>query len=143
MDKYNVVIDTNVIVSVLISHKKESSTYKVLELVFNKNINCYYTDDILSEYKDVLNRDKFNFDKGMVNEFLEEFINTSNRINLKNIDKIDSKINEVIDKKDIPFYKIVTCDKIKDCYLITGNKKHFPTNDHILTPSEFLTQYKY
>ena len=32
MDKYNVVIDTNVIVSVLISHKKESSTYKVLEL---------------------------------------------------------------------------------------------------------------
>ena len=143
MDKYNVVIDTNVIVSVLISHKKESSTYKVLELVFNKSINCYYTDDILSEYKDVLNRDKFNFDRGMVNEFLEEFINTSNKINLKNIEKMDSRISEVIDKKDIPFYKLVTCDEIKDCYLITGNKKHFPTNEHILTPFEFLTQYKY
>ena len=143
MDKYNVVIDTNVIVSVLISHKKESSTYKVIELVFNKSINCYYIDDILTEYKDVLNRDKFNFDKGMVNEFIDEFINISNKINLKNNQMINSEIHKVIDKKDIPFYKLVTCDEIKNCYLITGNKKHFPANDHILTSSEFLTQYKY
>ena len=142
MGNYNVIIDTNIIVSVLISHKKESSTYKVLELVFNKDINSYYSDEILSEYKDVLNRDKFNFDKKMINEFIKEFINTSKLIKLGNNKNDNFDISNIIDKKDIPFYKLSTCGNINNCYLITGNKKHFPKSDYILTPSEFLEKYK-
>ena len=41
MKNKNVIIDTNIIVSVLLTKNSESSTYKVLELVFNKTIKPF------------------------------------------------------------------------------------------------------
>ena len=61
--KYFAVIDTNVLVSALLSSKNDSATVQVIEKVLKKEITPFYSDEILSEYTTVLNRKKFNFSK--------------------------------------------------------------------------------
>ena len=62
-NKLNVIIDTNVIVSALLSKYEDSATVKVLNLFYENQINLYYSTEILKEYNGVLYRDAFKFDK--------------------------------------------------------------------------------
>ena len=55
------VIDTNIIVSALISSNDEAATVKVLELLLNGHILPVVTDSILQEYGEVLRRKKIQF----------------------------------------------------------------------------------
>ena len=66
----NVVIDTNVIVSAFLSSHEDASTVLVLKKLYKKEILLYYSKKILEEYKDVLNRKKFGFDKKEINRFI-------------------------------------------------------------------------
>ena len=58
-NRQNVVIDTNVFISAFITNDTSSPTIKILELFYDNKIVLYYSDDIISEYKDVLNRKEF------------------------------------------------------------------------------------
>ena len=40
------------------------------------------------------------------------------------------------DEKDLPFY--AACSKQSTYYLVTGNKKHFPQEDFIVSPREMI-----
>ena len=51
-----VIIDTNVFVSAFITNDASSPTIKILDLFYDDKINLYYSDDIISEYKNVLSR---------------------------------------------------------------------------------------
>ena len=62
------VIDTNVIVSALISRHTDSATVMVLNSVFSEHIIPVYNEDILNEYATVLRRKKFNFSEDFINE---------------------------------------------------------------------------
>lgn len=53
------VIDTNVLVSALITHNPEAATAKVVRLIFNQGFVPMYDADIIAEYEEVLHRDKF------------------------------------------------------------------------------------
>ena len=55
------IIDTNVIVSALISKHSDSATVIVLDSIFFDIITPIYNDEILYEYSSVLRRSKFNF----------------------------------------------------------------------------------
>ena len=66
---YYVVIDTNVIVSSLITQNPLSPTTKILDLVFDGLIIPLYHEEILSEYSEVLLREKFHLDKTSLTEF--------------------------------------------------------------------------
>lgn len=134
MKNNNVIIDTNIIVSVLLSKNSESSTYKVLELVFNKTIKPFISPKIFSEYKEVLSREKFALNQKLVIEFLNEYKKLSKMIN-----PISSDIN-LIDEKDRPFYDLFISQN-NNTFLITGNIKHFPKNDYILTAKDFLNLF--
>ena len=39
---------------------------------------------------------------------------------------------------DLIFYEVVMEKRDDDAYLITGNTKHFPVRDFIVTPSEMM-----
>ena len=78
-------------------------------------------------------RDKFSFDKKIIETFLIEFS--------KRAIFLDRTIvNEMfIDKDDAVFYEIVmSARNSTDAYLITGNTKHFPKEPFIVTPREML-----
>lgn len=133
---FNVVIDTNVIVSAIISVDSESPTVKILNLLFDNKINIFYSDEILNEYKDVLHRDKFGFDATLVDKVIEA-------IKINGTHLLGATVDTVLsDIKDKPFYELVMNENIENGKLITGNIKHFPVQPNIITPRDFMTLYE-
>ncbi|MBD5293904.1 MAG: putative toxin-antitoxin system toxin component, PIN family [Bacteroides sp.] len=55
------VIDTNVLVSALISRKWTSHPFRVIESVLKGVITPLYNHEIITEYRDVLSRKKIQF----------------------------------------------------------------------------------
>ena len=54
--KYYAVVDTNVLISALLSKNEDSATVKVMGAVFDGRIIPLYHRDILAEYAEVLHR---------------------------------------------------------------------------------------
>lgn len=40
---------------------------------------------------------------------------------------------------DLVFYEVAMEKRDDDAYLVTGNQKHYPVKDFIVTPSEMLS----
>ncbi|MBR1443331.1 MAG: putative toxin-antitoxin system toxin component, PIN family [Firmicutes bacterium] len=126
--KIYAVIDTNVIVSAVLSKKDDAATVIVLKAVFTGKIIPVYNDDIIAEYKEVLKRKKFKLDPdtvdGLVNS-IKEAGETTERI----------ITNETLpDPDDLVFYEVAVSKE--NSFLITGNIKHFPDKHFIVTPAE-------
>ena len=126
------VIDTNVIVSALLSrNNKESNTAKIFDAVLDGKITPLYNYEILDEYVEVLGRSKFPFRKEDVN--LVETLMRTVGIRLERTTTFEGVFP---DPKDIVFYE-VTLSK-DDAYLVTGNIKHFPKKPFVVTPAEMV-----
>lgn len=126
------VIDTNVIVSALL--KENSIPGKILEYIFKGNIIPVANSKILKEYFEVLHRSKFCFDREYVDYIIEYFI-----LNSILIDEYDESNYKLMDIDDAVFYDTaIETRKHTDAYLITGNTKHFPDENFIVTPRKML-----
>ena len=129
--KYYVVLDTNVLISGLL--KIESYPGLVLKEILSENIILLINQEVLDEYTEVMSRPKFKFDKYMVYEFIEILEQYIEYVNVKTI---DIQFN---DEKDKVFYEIFKSYKLtNNVYLVTGNLKHFPKEDNIMGPKEFV-----
>ena len=127
--KIYAVIDTNVIISALLSRHQDSATVKVLDYLYDRTIVPIYNDEILEEYANVLRRPKFNFPERTVNATLEAIRKGVRSDRLKSDE-------ELPDPKDIVFYEVAL--SAEDSYLVTGNIKHFPKKPFVVTPAEML-----
>ena len=129
------VVDTNVIVSGMITSNSDSPTAKVLDCLGEKCITPLYCDEILHEYENVLGRDKFNLPKEKIEKFLKMMQSdgiASNRV----------PTNEVFtDPNDVVFYEVALSKE--DSFLVTGNIKHFPKVDLVVTPAEIMEIIKH
>lgn len=127
------VIDTNVLVSALFTKNSESPTKKVIEAIFNGKIKPLLHKDIISEYDEVLHRDK--------SKFSEENIQTLiTSIKDNGIEVFPNPTGEIlIDMDDLIFYEVAMEKRDDNSYLVTGNQKHYPIRDFIVTPSEMIS----
>ena len=124
------VIDTNVLVSALLTSNINSPTVKVINALLDNDVTPLYNDEIIDEYKDVLNRPKFKFSKKTVNFYIKA-------IQQQGISTQRTHSDEVFpDPKDIVFYEVAMSKE--DAYLVTGNIKHFPQKPIVVTPAEML-----
>ena len=130
--KYYAVIDTNVIVSALL--KWNSVPGVVLQAVFNGFVIPVYNDEILNEYRNVLNRPKFGFSSELISETISQIES------LGVMEKALETVAEAMpDPKDIVFYSIaLSHGKTAETHLVTGNVKHFPANPIVVTPRQML-----
>ena len=130
--KCYVVVDTNVLVSALLSKNEDAATVRVLNRLFGEEIGFLYSNAIESEYKEVLNRPKFDFSK----ENIEYLLGAIRQFGIL----IDPKTTNIVlnDMKDLPFYELVLEKRKDNAYLVTGNIKHFPKEPFIVTPRELL-----
>lgn len=129
--KYYAVIDTNVIVSSMLKH--DSIPGKILDLVILNVIVPLLNNEILEEYFDVLTRNKFDFNVDDVLKVLDCI--KENGIVLNR----EQTLEDFVDEDDIVFYEIVMSAKnTMDAYLITGNIKHYPVRNYIVTPREMI-----
>ena len=131
MEKIYAVIDTNIVVSALL--KMDSYPGSVIVEIFNNRVIPLVNKEIRDEYKEVLNRPKFRFDKNKIKDFLDVF-------NEYLIDvEVEKSSNNMKDISDIPFYEVYReSSKRFETYLITGNIKHFPKENNIMTPKDFI-----
>ncbi|MCD8368949.1 MAG: putative toxin-antitoxin system toxin component, PIN family [Clostridiales bacterium] len=126
------VIDTNVLVSALLSRHDNAATVQVIGKLFSGEVIPVFSKEILQEYTEVLNRKKFGFSEeivrsliGVIEKYGEMIIPTPTGIILP-------------DMKDLPFYEVVLEKGENDAYLVTGNMKHFPAKPFIVTAREFI-----
>lgn len=129
---YYAVVDTNVLVSALLTKNDDAATVQVLRKIFAGDVIPLYSVETMAEYREVLARRKFRFDKDLVDYVLLA------------IEKFGILINPsptavtLPDMDDLPFYEI-DMERIEDDpYLVTGNIKHFTKESFIVTPAEFL-----
>ena len=112
---YYVVIDTNVLVSSLLSRNDEAATVQVIKKIFDGTIIPVFSNSILSEYNEVLRRKKFHFSENLVQTFLEAITSIGELI-------VPTPCGEILpDMKDLPFYEVVLEKQNQKAYLITGN----------------------
>lgn len=132
MKKY-VVIDTNVLVSALITRNESSPTVQILNFLVSGDIIPVYSDEIVKEYDEVLHREKFKLPETIIIRLLKDIMDNGLRISEL------SKVEETMpDPKDIVFYAVTLSAKDKDAFLVTGNEKHFPEKPFIVTPAELV-----
>ena len=124
------VIDTNVIVSALLSRNGETPVVKVLQALMDKKITLMVNEEIISEYRNVLNRPKFKFPPKLISSILDEII--KNGINSQRIHS-DEVFSDV---KDIVFYEVALSRP--GSFLVTGNLKHFPQTPIVVSPREMM-----
>ena len=126
------VIDTNVLVSALLSSNEEAATVQVAERLLSGEILPLYSDSILSEYSEVLQRKKYGFSSDAVNTVLSAIEKFGLLVE-------PSPSGEILpDMKDLPFYEVVLEKQEDHAYLVTGNLKHFPKKPFIVTARQLL-----
>lgn len=130
--KYYAVIDTNVLVSALLSKNDMSPTVKVLNSLFNGKIVPLYHHDIIDEYNEVLRRKKFKFEE----ETVQIVVNYIKQVGLEIFPEPTGEIFDDMD--DLIFYEVAMDKQDSDVYLITGNIKHYPVKQFIVTPKEMM-----
>ena len=124
------VIDTNVLISALLTRNQQSATVITFKNVLNGYVTPLYNDEILEEYSDVLNRPKFNFNKNDISFILDYFSTFGLNIERTPFAEL------MVDEKYRVFYEVALSKD--DSFLVTGNIKHFPSDPKVVTPAEFL-----
>ncbi len=130
--KYYVVIDTNVLVSSLLSKHSNSATVELIERLILGEIIPIYSIEIMNEYREVLSRKKFKFDLALIDFLLTSIERCGVLVSPKSTGVI------LPDISDLPFYEVVMEKRADDAYLVTGNLKHFPNEKYIVTPREMI-----
>ena len=124
------VIDTNVLVSALITHNPEAATAKVVKLLMEESFIPLYDGSIIEEYLDVLHRAKFRLLSGvadsLISYILDHGIETSRSAFLETMPDEDDRV----------FYEVALSNE--DSFLVTGNLKHYPQSPKIITPTDFV-----
>jgi len=126
-----VVLDTNVIVSAHLQEEGLEATVFLLALA--GKITLCVSQPILAEYQGVLSRKKFSLDPHRVTRSLEKIRRASRKVRPKRT------LTACPDPEDNRFLE--GAEAAGADYLITGNKRHFPTEwgkTQVVNAREFL-----
>lgn len=124
------VIDTNVLVSAMLSRHSDSATVQVVDMLLSGKIIPLFNEDILNEYMEVLHRDKFHLPANLIDKIIIEIKNRG-----ISLDRTKS-FEYFPDSKDIVFYEVALSKE--GSFLVTGNVKHFPNTPIVVTPAQML-----
>ena len=129
-----VVLDTNVLVSGLISAK--ATPARIIDLLRAGKLSLVVDDRIFAEYFDVLRRPQLQryFDQSAVAHILDYVRSSSEKVIVVRF------ITGLPDRQDAPFLEVACQAEVP---LITGNARHFPAESRcgarISSPAEFIS----
>ena len=131
-----VVLDTNVLISGVL--KPYSPAASILRMLVEGVIQPAYDLRILAEYREVLSRPKFSFDREVVKPLLDQIEEEGVLISASPLK------SPLPDPADEPFLEVAVAAAA--AALVTGNRRHFPRRSYgavkILSPSEFLEIFR-
>jgi len=131
-----VVLDTNVAVSGLLS--PFGNPAEILRMISSGVLRLCLDARILSEYKDVLGRPKFQFEERKIQGLLDQIENRGHIV-------ASTPLPQTLqDRTDEPFLEVAVTGRVDA--LITGNIAHFPAHlrcgIRVLAPTKFLEFYR-
>ena len=131
MKKHYAVVDTNVLVSSML--KSDSIPGKVIDFILLGRIVPLLNEEIITEYQDVLTRNKFGFDEERIKDLIAHLRERALFLTRVQTEELFS------DEDDIVFYEIALSGRsTMDAYLVTGNLKHYPIKSFVVTPRQML-----
>ena len=84
------------------------------------------------EYDEVLHREKFHLHEKVIRTVIDA-------VRQYGVEVFPQPTGEVlIDMDDLVFYEVAMEKRDDDAYLVTGNQKHYPFRDFIITPAEMM-----
>ena len=122
------VIDTNVLVAAFWTRNRLSPTVRIANAIAHDVFTPVYSAEMISEYREVLSRAKFNFSAGEVNALIDHIVAKGELAEPADIDA------HFPDPKDKVFYCTAFAG---DAHLVTGNMKHYPRADFVVSPAQF------
>ena len=128
----NIVLDTNILVSAVWSPGRNAA--QILEAIFTRKFTACYDYRILEEYDQVLHYPKLKFSESAIDAVLEPIIKNG-------LSVVPEPIKDVPferDETDRKFYEVA---KFCNAILVTGNLAHYPQDNTIILPSEFIHRY--
>lgn len=109
------VLDTNVLVSALLSKSSESTISRLINAVIEGRIKTMYSSEIIEEYRDVLSRDKFHFPNDLQNALINYILR--NGINSERV-----HFDELMpDEDDRVFYEVTLVEMMHFSLLAIQN----------------------
>ncbi len=130
--RFYAVFDTNVLVSSLLTKRKDTATAQVVDAISKGTLIPLYNQEILEEYEEVLRRPKFSFSEERILRLLKMICQFGLAVN-------PTPTGEILpDMDDLVYYEVVMEKRDEDAYLITGNIRHFPKRNFIVTPVEMM-----
>ena len=111
------------------STRQDSPTVQLLDYVIDQRVVLLFDDTILSEYSEVLHRDKFHFAEERIQAVLD-LVKTGLPLS-------PTKSTENFpDPDDRVFYEVALS---KDgSYVVTGNLRHFPRKPIVVSPADMI-----
>ena len=104
----------------------------MLEAALKGEITPLYHKDIISEYDEVLHRPKFKTDDTTIRMLLNAIIKYG-------VEVFPQPTGEIlVDMDDLIFYEVAMEKREENAYLVTGNQKHYPIKNFVVTPSEMV-----
>ena len=130
------VIDTNVIVSSLLTRNQDSATARVMNAVYEGKVIPLVCDEILGEYEEVLHRAQLKLDPAKCDYILSLIRDQAEPMHPVHTDA------SMPDEDDRIFFEIALAGQdVFDSRLVTGNIKDYPKADFVVSPSEFCIQF--
>lgn len=130
-----IVLDTNVLVSGLLS--PYGSTGEIVRMAASGTIELCYDARILCEYRNVLIRPAFSFNKTYVDDLIVQIKACGELVPAEPLSR------KLPDPDDKPFLEAALAGRAK-C-LVTGNLKHYPEKKRnktvVVSPAEFLNVF--
>ena len=124
------VIDTNVLVSALVTHNSLSATAKVVRLLLEGGFTPLYESSIIEEYQEVLHRSKFKLLPDVADALISYILEHG-------IETLRTPFPESMsDEDDRVFYEVSL--SVEDSFLVTGNLKHYPQTLKVISPADFI-----
>ena len=123
------VFDTNIFVSYFWSSNEMSAVKVAVRQILEDKVIAVFSDEMMAEYREVLGRKRFHFQEDVVFSFLELIIQIG-----KHVFPAPTSV-PFIDSSDKPFYDAAVA---AGCWLVTGNKKHYPEESFIVSPREYI-----
>ncbi len=126
------VIDTNVIVASLKTRHHDSATVRVMDAVYSGQVTPIVNDKILAEYREVLNRPRLKLDPAKCEYIIALIDDLAERCAPASYEM------PMPDEDDRVFFGVALAGLgVADTRLVTGNIKHYPPIDFVVSPAEF------
>ena len=130
------VIDTNVIVSSLLTRNHDSATARVMNAVYEGKVMPLVCGEILGDYEEVLHRAQLKLDPAKCDYILSLIRDQAEPMHPVHTDA------SMPDEDDRIFFEIALAGQdVFDSHLVTGNLKDYPKADFVVSPSEFCIQF--